>query len=289
MAKKPASDSLLLRSVKMVRVGQWPDHFPYNVPVIQNLEELVFQSPVTFLVGENGSGKSTLLEALACAVGSITVGRENIEHDQTLAQLRQLAKNFRLMWSKRTHKGFFMRSEDFFGFARRMEQTRTDLESYLQEVDRDYKDRSEMARGLARMPYMRELGEMKQKYGEGVDARSHGESYLTLFQARFVPGGLYLLDEPEAPLSPKRQLAFLVMLQTMIAQQAQFIISTHSPIILGFPGAAILSGDSGKLAAVPYEELEHVTITRDFLLHPGLYIKNLGLSDNQEEDNLGVE
>ena len=152
MAKKPASNSLLLRSVKMVRVGQWPDHFPYNVPVIQNLEELVFQSPVTFLVGENGSGKSTLLEALACAVGSITVGRENIEHDQTLAQLRQLAKNFRLMWSKRTHKGFFMRSEDFFGFARRMEQTRADMESFLQDVDRDYKDRSEMAWGLSFPP-----------------------------------------------------------------------------------------------------------------------------------------
>lgn len=277
-----AFDNLLLRSVKMTRFGEWPEHFPYTVPVIQNLNELTFSKPVTFLVGENGSGKSTFLEALACAVGSITVGREGVDNDQTLAQLRQVAKSFKLVWSKRTHKGFFMRSEDFFGYARRMDQTRADMENYLEEVDRDYKGRSQMARDYASMPYQSELGAMQQKYGEGVDARSHGESYLNLFQARFVPGGLYLLDEPEAPLSPKRQLAFLVMLQTMIAQQSQFIIATHSPIILGFPGATILSCDSGSLTPVRYEELEHVYITRDFLLHPKLYFKELGLTSEEE-------
>jgi predicted ATPase len=274
-----ANDNLILRSVKMARFGQWPEHFPYTVPVIQNLEELRFTAPVTFLVGENGSGKSTFLEALACAVGSITVGREGVEHDQSLLQLRQLAKNFKLVWSKRTHKGFFMRSEDFFGYARRMDQTRADMETYLEEVERDYKDRSETARAYARMSYTSELGAMKQKYGEGVDARSHGESYLNLFQARFVPGGLYLLDEPEAPLSPKRQLAFMVLLQTMIERQAQFIIATHSPIILGFPGAEILGCDSGRLTPVRYDELEHVYITRDFLLHPNIYLRQLGLID----------
>jgi predicted ATPase len=284
MEKKPASDSLILRSVKMVRFGEWPDRFPFSVSVIQNLEELVFHSPVTFLVGENGSGKSTFLEALACAVGSITVGSESVEHDRTMTPLRQLAKSMKLVWSKRTHKGFFMRSEDFFGFARRMDQTRVEMETYLDEVEQEYKGRSETAKAYGRMAYQNELGGMQQKYGEGVDARSHGESYLALFQARFVPGGLYLLDEPEAPLSPKRQLAFLVMLQTMIARQAQFIIATHSPIILGFPGATILSCDSGKLAQVPYEELEHVYITRDFLIHPGLYMKNLGLTGSIDEE-----
>lgn len=271
------NEPLLLRSVKMSWMGQLPDRFPYTVPVIKNLDELAFTAPVTFLVGENGSGKSTFLEALACAAGSITVGREGVGQDQTLVQLRQLAKSFRLVWSKRTNKGFFMRSEDFFGFARRMDQTRADMENYLEEVDRDYKDRSETARAYASMAYQSELGAMKRKYGEGVDARSHGESYLNLFQARFVPGGLYLLDEPEAPLSPKRQLALMVMLKEMTAKQAQFIIATHSPILLSYPGAAILSCDSGTLTPVQFDDLEHVYITRDFLQHPKRYLRELGL------------
>lgn len=277
MKAKPASDGLLLRSVKRVQFGSLPDRFPYNVPVIQNLDELAFHSPVTFLVGENGSGKSTFLEALACAAGSITVGAESVSRDQTLEKMRQLARYLKLVWSKRTRRGFFMRSEDFFGYARRMDQTRAEMEAYLDEVERDYKDRSETARAYARMPYEGELGGIQQRYGEGVDARSHGESYLALFQARFVPGGLYLLDEPEAPLSPKRQLAFLVMLQTMVERQAQFIIATHSPIILGFPGASILSCDTGRLEPAEYESLEHVYLTRDFLIHRGMYMRNLGI------------
>ena len=268
---------LHLRSIETRKFKPWPDQFPYNVPVIRTLEKLDFQAPVTFLVGENGSGKSTLLETIACAAGSITVGSEGVERDRTLSALRALAKDLRMVWSKRTRKGFFMRSEDFFGFARRMDKTREDMEQSLEEVQREYKDRSEYAKGLASMAYQRELSEMKARYGESVDARSHGESYLNLFQGRFVPGGLYLLDEPEAPLSPKRQLSFLVLLKEMVDKEGQFIIATHSPILMGFPGAVILNCDSGKLEQVQYEDLEHVYITRGFLEHPNIYLRELGL------------
>lgn len=244
-------------------------HFPYNVPVIASLETLSFTAPVTFLVGENGSGKSTLLEAIACAVGSITVGGEGVE--------RELSRELKLVWTKRTRKGFFMRSEDFFGFARRMDQAREEMERELEQVDREYKGRSAYARALAKQAYYRELGDMEQRYGEGVDARSHGESYLNLFHSRFVPGGLYLLDEPEAPLSPKRQLALLVLLHEMVGRDGQFIIATHSPILMAFPGAQILSCDSGRLEAVAYEELEHVAITKGFLQNTRLYLRELGI------------
>lgn len=266
-----------LRSVQVKRFRPWPDRFPFNVPLLAGLEEMALTSPVTFLVGENGSGKSTLLEALACAVGSITVGSAETRRDETLKPLRELARDLRLVWSKRTRKGFYMRSEDFFGFARRMDQVRAGLEDDLRQVEEDYRDRSEYAKGLASMAYHRELNDLDHRYGEGVDARSHGESYLHLFQGRFIPGGLYLLDEPEAPLSPKRQLSFMVLLKQMIDQEGQFIIATHSPILMGFPGAAILSCDTGKLEPVEYQDLEHVYITRGFLENPRLYLRELGI------------
>ena len=274
-----------LRSLRVSRAHPWPDCFPFNVPILAALEEVHFTAPVTFLVGENGSGKSTLLEALAVAVGSITVGAEPVTKDRTLQPLRLLARDLRLVWSKRTKKGFFMRSEDFFGFARRMDQTREDMQAYLEEVDREYQNRSQMAKDYARLPYLSEMDAMQQKYGQGVDARSHGESYIKLFQSRFVPGGLYLLDEPEAPLSPRRQLAFLVMLKEMIEQEAQFIIATHSPILLGFPGALIWNCDGGRIVSVRYEDLDHVAITRDFLNHTSMYLKNLGLLEDHPPES----
>jgi predicted ATPase len=115
------------------------------------------------------------------------------------------------------------------------------------------------------MAYARELSDLKNRYGEGLDVHSHGEGYLELFQSRFVPGGLYLLDEPEAALSPLRQLGLLSLLRVMVEQQAQFIISTHSPILMAYPGAEILSFDHTPLKIVEWDLLEHVTLTRDFL------------------------
>jgi predicted ATPase len=113
-------------------------------------------------------------------------------------------------------------------------------------------------------------------YGDDLDAYSHGESYFTLFQARFRPGGLYLLDEPEAPLSPLRQIALLSMLKGMIEEGgAQFIIATHSPILMAYPGAAILSFDGGALHPVAYAEVEHVAVTRAFLQSPERFLRHL--------------
>jgi predicted ATPase len=226
-------------------------------------------------VGENGSGKSTLLEAIACAAGSITVGSEGVETDQTLAEMRKLARCFKLVWRQKTRRGFFLRAEDFFGYAKRLNQMRAALKEDLAEVDETYQGRSAYAKGLAKMPYARELHELERRYGEGLDARSHGESFLAFFQTRFVPGGLYLLDEPEAPLSPLRQLTFLALLKEMVQQEAQFIIATHSPLILAFPGATILSFDANPIRPVNYDELEHVTLTREFLNNPALYLKHL--------------
>lgn len=264
-----------LRSLQLRRSTSRPTGFPFDVPAIATLTELTFTTPVTFLVGENGSGKSTFLEAIACAARSITVGSDDAHRDETLAGVRNLARQIKLTWKQRTHKGFFLRAEDFFGYAKRLAQMRAELERELERVDETYAGRSAHAISLAKMPYQRELAEMKQRYGVDLDARSHGESFLTLFQSRFVPAGLYLLDEPEAPLSPLRQLGFLSLLKEMVAQDAQFIIATHSPILMAFPGATLLNFDQTPIQPVQWEELDHVTVTRAFLTDPEAFLNHL--------------
>lgn len=252
------------------------DQFPFTVPVIKSLPTIHFTAPVTFLVGENGAGKSTFLEAVANAAGSIAVGSDEIEHDKTLASVRALAKSLKLTWTKRTRKGFFLRAEDYFGYAKRLSRLREEMEQELREIDEEYKDRSTYAQGLAKMAHRGQLHALREQYGGDLDERSHGESFFTFFKARFVPDGLYLLDEPEAPLSPLRQLGFLSMLKDMTENhRAQFIIATHSPILMAFPGAIILSFDQNPVQSVAYDDLEHVTLTRQFLNNPQAYLRHL--------------
>ena len=249
--------------------------FPFSVPVVRAMESLEFPAPVTFCVGENGSGKSTLLEGIAAAVGLPTVGSEAVRDDGTLAAQRQLAGHLRLAWTRRTHKGFFLRAEDFFGFTKYVARLRAELRTRLAEIEVEYADRSAYARGLARGPTAGSLGDLERSYGVNLDANSHGESFLKLFRSRFVPGGLYLLDEPEAPLSPQSQLGLIAMLKDMLNEEAQFIIATHSPILLAFPNATIYTFDEQPPKRVAYEDLEHVRLTRDFLNDPEAFLRHL--------------
>ncbi|MGH2533499.1 MAG: AAA family ATPase [Thermomicrobiales bacterium] len=264
-----------------VELRQLPDGrslaFPFSVPAIAAWAggRIELRSEVTFLVGENGSGKSTFLEGIACAAHSIAVGTAEVERDPTLRAGQALARWLRLSWARKTRRGFYMRAEDFFGYAQRMQRMRDELEAEARAIHDDATI-SEKARGFALQPYARELGGIRERYGEGLDARSHGESFLALFQSRFVPDGLYLLDEPEAPLSPTRQLSLIAMMKTMVAEEgAQFVIATHSPILMSFPGAAILSFDGGAIQEVPYRDVEHVTVTRQFLNDPDSFLRHL--------------
>lgn len=271
----------MLKSIEAKPASGPVSGFPYDMPVMRSFRGVALDSAVTFLVGENGSGKSTFLEAIACAVGSPTVGSESVDTDITLADVRQFAeRRLKLIWSKRTRKGFFMRSEDFFGFAKRMAQTLQGLEDDLRDVERDYADRSEFTKGLARMPYAREVHDLRKAYGDGLDNNSHGEGFFKLFRSRFAGEGLYLLDEPEAPLSPTRQLSLIAMIHQMVGLGGQFIIATHSPILMAYPGAVILSFDDGQIQRVDYDTLEHVSVTRNFLNNPDAYLRHLlGESD----------
>jgi predicted ATPase len=245
------------------------------VPAISTLPAIALDAPVTFFVGENGSGKSTLLESLAIATNLPAVASKSTRDDDTLAAQRTLASALRLAWTHRTRRGFFLRAEDFFGFAKSLSRLREELQQRMADLEVEYKDRSSHARGLAMGPAAGSLAELEQRYGENLDANSHGQAFFELFRSRFVPGGLYLLDEPETPLSPLSQLAFLSMLKEMIAQEAQFIIATHSPILLALPGARILDFDSQPVRWAAYEELEHVRLTREFLAEPARFLRRL--------------
>lgn len=251
------------------------EQFPFNIPAIKGNTEIMLDTAVTFLVGENGSGKSTLLEALATVIGAYTVGAEELVRDQTLAHAQKLAGYLKLVWSIKTRHGFFLRAEDFFGYVKRLAQMEAELQAELRRVDREYNGRSQQAKNLARMPFAGQLHQMRQQYGRDLNTYSHGESFLELFQSRLQPNGLYLLDEPEAPLSPTRQLTLLAMIKQMVAQNCQFIIATHSPILMAYPGATILSFDYAPARRVVYEELEHVTVTRSFLNDPEAYLRHL--------------
>ena len=265
-----------LRAVALTGIPEGSEAaFPFSVPIIRNLGCLEVGQAVTFLVGENGSGKSTLLEGIAAAANLPTVGSESVDRDDTLGAQRALAESLSLVWNRRVRRGFFLRAADFFGFTKALSKLRAELLGRVQAIEEEFKGRSEWSKALARGPAVASLADMERRYGVNLDENSHGQSFLKLFQSRFVPGGLYLLDEPEAPLSPQSQLAFLAMISDMVKQDAQFIIATHSPILLGAAGATIYNCDRAPIERAEYDELDHVVITRDFLNGRDRYLRHL--------------
>jgi len=263
-------------SLRPPDAGQEEPAYPFQVPSVAALRDapLAFDAPVTFLVGENGSGKSAILEGLACAVGSTAIAGDDPRRDPTLAAARALGDRLRLTWRARTQRGLFLRAEDFFGFAKYISTLRAGLEQELAELEAEPGPETH-GRKLRRGVYLGQIGEL-QRTDSVVNETSHGESFLELLQRRLAPGGLYLLDEPEAPLSPIRQLALLALLQEMVGEGAsQFIIATHSPILMALPGATIYSLDGGAPRRVAWNDLEHVSLTRDFLNDPDAFLRRL--------------
>ena len=252
------------------------ERYPFAVPAVASLGEmpLIFDSAVTFLVGENGTGKSAILEGLACATGSIAIAGDDPGRDPTMAAARALGARLRLTWRARTRRGYFLRAEDFVGYAKYISSLRADLEQDLAALDAEPGPET-YGRRLARGAFLNQIGHLSQ-IDRVVNQTSHGESFLELFQRRFVPHGLYLLDEPEAPLSPVRQLSLLVLLREMIETgESQFVIATHSPILMAFPGATIYALDRGAPHRIAWGNLEHVTLTRDFLDDPEAFLRRL--------------
>jgi predicted ATPase len=230
--------------------------YPFSIPLIASLEKITFDPQVTFFVGENGSGKSTILETLACLCGfGHEGGSRNIQFttsEETYpAQVKNLARCIRPSWRKKALSGYFFRAESFFNVA-----------NYLDK--------------LTKQLYVTEEQVYAPYGGSSLHAQSHGEGFLSFFTHRVGKGGFYIFDEPEAALSPQRQLALLSIIHELAKHaETQFIIATHSPILLAYPGATIYSCDGDKLEHIAYEDTAHYQITKDFLNHPDTFLKHL--------------
>mgnify|MGYP000864638703 CR=1 FL=1 len=263
---------IFLRSIQFNSQNGVKNKYPFNVADKLMPDTLDFPTPVTFFVGENGSGKSTILEAIAAKINLPAIGGEAIAYDKTLDATRQLSKYMKLVWNRRTHRGFFMRSEDFFNFTRRIFNLSQELAAEAQSFENSLSGYGlQLAQGTVRG----QRQALIEKYGEDLQANSHGEAILRVLIQRIVPDGIYLLDEPETPFSPQRQLSLISIIKQMVEENCQFIIATHSPILLAFPNAAIYSFDEVPVQIKKYDELEHVNLTRDFLNTPEAFLRHL--------------
>ncbi len=212
-----------------------------EVEALKNLKRLEFSSPVTFFVGENGSGKSTMLEALAVAAGFNPEGGTKNYHFSTYDSHSELCNALRLVRGyRKAAAGYFLRAESFYNVA-------TKEEEYVDA----------------------------QHPSWHFHEKSHGESFLAIAQKYVRPDGLYFLDEPEAALSPQRQLTLLLEIYTCARQGAQFFIVSHSPILLGLPDAEILNFDGGQVHACTYEETDSYQVTKLFLENREVLLKRL--------------
>ena len=230
------------------------DSYPFSLPAIRHLESLRLHPKVTFLVGENGSGKSTLVEGVAIAVGlNAEGGSKNFRFgtrrtESVLGEHLSIVRGF-----EREKDCFFLRAESFYNVATEIENLGLSLE--------DYGDRS---------PH----------------EQSHGESFLALMTHRFVGRGFYVLDEPEAALSPQRQLAFLAALHAHVSEKrSQFLIATHSPIIMAYPEALIYELGPEGIREIPYEKTDHYQTTRSFLEDRHRFLRHLLMPLKNEEEN----
>ena len=247
--------------------------FPWTVPLIANLQHLRLTTAVTFLVGENGCGKSTLLEGMAWGCEATAVGSHGLETDPTLGSARLFHQAFKFTRTARASTRLFLRAEDVFGFTNRVASDMTALRDDAAEFGRTLKPG--YGRDLAMGVALGQAGALASTYGANPDARSHGETFLHLLQARLQPDGLHFLDEPETPLSPSRVLALIMLIEEAVAQGSQFVIATHSPILLALPGATILQAQDGRLVTSEWGDLEHVRVTRAFLNDPGSVLRRL--------------
>ncbi len=233
--------------IRSVHIGEFDASvYPFSIPSVRHMESLEFDSPVTFFVGENGSGKSTIVEAIAVSAGFNAEGgtkNYNFSSEDTTSTLKDAITLVR--GSSREKYGYFLRAESFYTTANYAENGTFDK--------------------FGPIPIMFD--------GKRIHEQSHGEAFLSIVKS--FRKGLFIFDEPESALSPQRQLALIVAIDELVKQGSQFIIATHSPILLSYPGAKIYQLSNNGISEKGFNEVEHVKLTRDFLENPEQYLNHL--------------
>jgi predicted ATPase len=231
------------------------DDYPFSLPAVRQLDRLEFHPAVTFFVGENGSGKSTLLEAIAIGCGFNAEGGSKNFNFSTQASHSKLHEHLRIAKGfRRPRDGYFLRAESFYNVS-------TEIDRIGSGIHASYG-------------------------GKSLHVQSHGEGFMALLMHRLGGQGLYILDEPEAALSPQRQLAALAQIHRLVKRGSQFIIATHSPILMAYPDATIYACTEDGVAPINYLDTEHYKVTRDFLANPKRMLDIL-LADGGDDDDDG--
>jgi predicted ATPase len=249
IAQPPFSDTLQMNprpylkylEVKNQEQIDWSS-YPFSIPAIADLDKIEFHPDVTFFVGENGAGKSTALEAIALSLGFSEEGGTKSVMLNTATTASRLSAHLKSIKSFRNPTdSYFLRAESFYNIA----------------------------------SYMDEVGYLGGYGGKSIHERSHGEAFMILLTKKFQGNGLYLMDEPEAALSPSKLMAAMAAIHSLVQEESQFIIATHSPILLAYPNARILQFSDIGISEVTYEETENFRITKDFLNHYQRRVKQL--------------
>lgn len=236
--KKP-----FIRSVSLTPFEE--NSYISQLPIVEylhSIKSLEFSKPVTFFVGENGTGKSTLIEAIAVCAGFNSEGGSKNFNFETASNVSNLHKYLNITKADYEEDGFFLRAESFFNVATQVDELGLSLDGYG---------------------------------GKSLHAQSHGEGFISLVQNRFRGKGLYILDEPESALSPLTQLTLLVEFKRLVEAGSQFIISTHSPILLAFPNSTIYQISDTGIEQVKYKDCDHYILTKEFLISPEQFMTNL--------------
>lgn len=246
--------------------------FPFNIPAVKYAKNIAFKSAVTFIIGDNGTGKSTLLETLAFRLqlphmDGAGYGKKSFEAAKALLPFLELK------WDIERSVGFFFRAEDFGDFLNSVDRNDAKLHGQLEDLHGEVPDHIiQQMKDSANY----QLFHVRKDYGQDLQRFSHGEAYLKIMQEKITKRGIFLLDEPEAALSPTKQLSLIYFIREhMQSHMSQFIIATHSPMLMAYPGATIYEVTEDGMKEVTLEETEHYSVTKSFLNNPEGYLRFL--------------
>ena len=256
--------------IKLIELSQLnQDVYPLNIPSLKSVKSLKIAHPIVIFTGDNGSGKSTLLKAIAQKHGAINTGYFPLD-SAYYDDIKPLSESIKLTYDVKNKKGFMFSGEEFITFIHKIQEEKKDLEAYIQEVEVNYKDKSDFARNQALAPARKELHAIMHQYEGELQQKSHGEGFLSFFKSRLHQKGIYFLDEPETPLSPQHQFQLFVLISDLVARGSQVFIATHSPILMAF-NQAIIYDFNQQLKQIEYDQIESVQFLKYFLNHPHLF------------------
>ena len=257
----------MIKLIEIAKINH--DLYPLNIPALKFIESLKIDHPIVVFTGDNGTGKSTLLKAIAQKHGAINTGYYPLDSPY-YDDIKPLSEAIKLIYDIKHKKGFMFSGEEFITFIQKMQEEKKDLETYIKEVEVNYKNKSDFARNQALAPARKELHAIMNQYEGELQQKSHGEGFLSFFKSRLYQKGIYFLDEPETPLSPEHQFQLFVLISDLVESGSQVFIATHSPILMALNNAIIFDFNQ-QLKQVEYDEIESVQFLKYFLNHPHLF------------------